>query len=152
MTLRRITARDRPERIAQRTASCQERLTAAVTLAAKRAARSVAPIRVVLESAIVEGIPSGQRIKAGVVSFGARPLQTLHLFWPWHTVERSSDSELATWIAMTVRRSLKEKERHDLARRDGSQARHARSAQGRRRRPTNSSLSAAANARSRRSR
>ena len=125
MTLRRITARDRPERVAQRTAYCQDRLKSAVTLAATRAARSTPMVRLVLQSAIVEGILPGQRIKAGVVSFGARPLRTLHLFWPWHVVESSSDSELATWIAMTVRRSVKEKEREALARRDGSQARHA---------------------------
>jgi len=120
MTFRRITARDRPERVALRAASCQERLTSAVKLAATRAARSTATVRLVLESAIVEGIPPGQRIKAGVVSFGARPLRTLHLLWPWHVVERSSDSELATLIAMTVRRNVKEKEREARSRGDGS--------------------------------
>jgi hypothetical protein len=125
MTFRRITARDRPERIAQRTASCEERLRSAVTLAAKRAAHSTATVRLVLASATVQGIPQGQRIKAGVVSFGARPLRTLHLFWPWHVVEGSSDSELATWIAMTVRRTLMEKEREALTRRDESPSRPA---------------------------
>jgi hypothetical protein len=125
MTFRRITPRDRPKRVAQRTASCQERLTSAVKLAAKRAARSRATVRLVLESAIVEGIPPGQRIKAGVVSFGARPLRTLHLFWPWHVVEGSSASELATLIAMTVRRRLKEKEREALTGRDGAPSRLA---------------------------
>lgn len=125
MTFRRITARDRPERVAQRTAFCEERLRSAVKLAAKRATRSTATVRLVLESAIVEGIPEGQRIKAGVISFGARPLRTLHLFWPWHVVEGSSDSELATWIAMTVRRRLKEKEREALTHRDGSPTRPA---------------------------
>ena len=125
MTFRRITARDRPERIAQRTASCEERLRSAVKLAAKRAAHSTATVRLVLASATVQGIPQGQRIKAGVVSFGARPLRTLHLFWPWHVVEGSSDSELATWIAMTVRRTLMEKEREALTRRDESPSRPA---------------------------
>jgi hypothetical protein len=96
-----------------------------VQLAAKRAARSSATVRGVLESASVEGITQNQRIKAGVVSFGARPLRSLHLIWPWHVVERCSDSELATSIAMTVRRTVKEKEREALPRRDGSRSRPA---------------------------
>lgn len=108
---RRITTRDRPERLAQQAALCQERLILAVQLAAKRAVRSKATIRAVLKSAMVEGLPDGQRVKAGVISFKARPLRGLHVFYPWQLVERSSKSELAGMIAEVVRRRVAEKER-----------------------------------------
>src|SRR5579862_2494885 len=110
MTFRRISARDSPKRVALRAARCEERLRLAVQLAARRAARSKAIVRTVLRSATVEGIPRGQKIKAGVVSFSARPLRGLHLLWPWHIVEQSTDSALAVWIGMTVRRRVSEKE------------------------------------------
>jgi hypothetical protein len=84
------------------------RLKGALALARRRATRSSLTIRSLFASATVAGRPRGQRIRAGVISFSAPPFTGgLHQFWAWKHVEGMSESEVASLIAMSLRRSLK---------------------------------------------
>jgi hypothetical protein len=106
--LKRITARERPERVARRSAQCAARLKEPLAIASRRAVRASPAVRALYASATVAGIPRGQRIRAGVISFTAPPFRGgLHQFWAWQHLETLSDADVASLISTSLRHSLK---------------------------------------------
>ena len=110
--LKRITARERPERIARRAAQCAARLKEVLAIASRRAARSSPTVRALYASATVVGVPPGPEIRSGVISFTAPPFRGgLHQFWAWQQLETMSDAEVASLISTSLRHSLQERQR-----------------------------------------
>jgi len=115
--LKRITARERPERVARRAAQCAARLKEALAIASRRAARGSPTVRALHASATVAGVPPGQRIGAGVISFTAPPFRGgLHQFWAWQHLETLSDAEVASLISTSLRHSLQDRQSQGMSR------------------------------------
>ena len=109
--IRRVTSRDRPERLAEAAARCEQRLTTALGIACKRASRSRRTIRLLLATATVEGFAQPGRNRAGVIRFSASPFRGgLYQIWGWNQVDSLSDSELASWVSLALREAVREKE------------------------------------------
>jgi len=110
---RRISKRDKPAAIERATHYYAERLSAALDLARRRAARSTPTVRALLASAKVVGRAPNSHIKAAVVSFEASPFRGgLHHFYPWQYIDGLSHRELATDVSqmLRIRLALRKKE------------------------------------------
>lgn len=104
---RRISKRDRPEKIEKIALVQEERLRRALEVASSRASRSSETIRALFASAKVSGRAPKSDIKAAVVSFKAPPfLGGLHHFYPWEYLDTLSQRELAADVSRTLRSRL----------------------------------------------
>ena len=108
--IRHVTSRDRPERLAEAGARCEQRLVRALDIARSRAKRSSKAIRALLATATVEGFAQPRQVKAGVIMFSAPPFRGgLHQIWGWHQLDSLTDSELASWVSVALRAELARK-------------------------------------------
>ena len=105
--IRRVGARERPERVASRAAEYQARLERALALAARRSARSSATVRALFASAVVEDVALKRGIKSTKILFTAPPFKGgLHQVWGWHQLAALTDSEVASGISHALRDSI----------------------------------------------
>jgi hypothetical protein len=110
MRFQRITARDKPETLAQREMVHEAQLKRALAIATSRAKPSSDVIRALLRSANVHGRVDGQNIKSAIISFRAEPFRGgLHQFWPWQLLKGMSDQEVASAISATLRFEVRRK-------------------------------------------
>lgn len=105
--IRRVSARDRPERLAARAAENVARLREALAIASKRAVRSSPTVRALFASAVVEDVALEHGFKSTAIVFTAHPFSGgLHQVWGWHQLSKLTDSELASWISRALRDSV----------------------------------------------
>ena len=98
--IRRVSARDRPERLEARAAENVARVRGALAMASKRAARSSPTVRALFASAVVEDVALKHGSKSTAIIFTAHPFRGgLHQVWGWHQLAKLTDSEVASWIS-----------------------------------------------------
>ena len=100
---RRVTARDRPDRLEKRAAEYRALVEGALRIAFRRAARSRPIVRTLLASATVhDSVSDG--FKSTAITFVAPSFANgLHQSWGWHKLAKLSEAKLATGIAIGLR-------------------------------------------------
>jgi hypothetical protein len=107
-SFRKITARDKPEALAEAAAEHQEHLRLALVIAINRARRSTPLVRELLAKATVEGLATRVNVKASAVSFRVPHLnQTWHQLIPWEYFADSRPAETAALVASSLRETVR---------------------------------------------
>ena len=105
--VRRVGVRERPDRVEMKAAHYKSRVTKALGIASRRAARSDATIKGLFASATVEDVALKRGVKSTAISFVAPPFSGgLHQIWGWHQLATLTDPEVATWISGALRKSV----------------------------------------------
>jgi hypothetical protein len=112
-SMRKITARDKPETLARTAALHKEHLGLALGVALRRATRSKPLVRELLSRATFEGLAPKLNAKVAVVSFVVPQIkESWHQLIPWQHLASETPAETATTIAWSLRENIR---RHKLS-------------------------------------